>query len=99
MREVAAPRGGYVTAIGAVDVGLRRSGSAPAAWPRRTIDHAVGVVCLGKRGDSVESGEPIAEVHARDDTAATAGVQEVLAAYEIGDERAARAPIVLETIG
>ena len=32
-----------------------------------TIDHAVGVVCLRKRGDAVEAGEPLAEVHARDD--------------------------------
>ena len=30
------------------------------------IDHAVGVVCLRKRGDEVERGEPLAEVHARD---------------------------------
>ena len=30
------------------------------------IDHAVGIVCLRKRGDAVAAGEPLAEIHARD---------------------------------
>ena len=34
------------------------------------IDHAVGVVCHAKRGDEVEAGEVLAEVHARTDAAA-----------------------------
>ena len=34
------------------------------------IDHAVGVVCLRKRGDLVEVGEVLAEVHSRDATTA-----------------------------
>ena len=36
------------------------------------IDHAVGVVCLAKRGDRVEPGSPLAEVHARDEESADA---------------------------
>jgi len=31
------------------------------------VDHAVGVICLKKRGDAVEAGEPLAEIHARDE--------------------------------
>ena len=49
------------------------------------IDHAVGVVCRAKRGDAVEAGQVLAEVHARDEAAAAAAAGEVLAAYELGD--------------
>jgi thymidine phosphorylase len=62
------------------------------------IDHSVGIVCLKKRGDSVEAGEPLAEIHARDEAAAGAVAEEVLGAYEIGDEAPPARPIVLETI-
>ena len=44
----------------------RRCTSAPGGRrPADAIDHAVGVVCLRKRGDAVEEGEPLAEIHAR----------------------------------
>jgi pyrimidine-nucleoside phosphorylase len=100
VREAAAPQAGYVRSIGAVAVGMAalRLGAG-----RRTkddsIDHAVGVRCLRKRGDEVTAGEPLAEVHARDDAAATQAGAEVLAAYELGDEPPPTRPIVLETIG
>jgi pyrimidine-nucleoside phosphorylase len=99
MREVAAEGGGFVRAIGAVDVGMAalRLGAG-----RRTkddsIDHAVGVRCLKKRGDEVTVSEALAEVHARDEEAAQRACAEVLAAYELGPEPPGVTPIVLETI-
>jgi len=100
VREVTAPAGGYVTAIGAVDVGMAalRLG-AGRLTKDQGIDHAVGVRCLKKRGDSVESGEPIAEVHARDEASAGQAADEVNAAYAFGDSAPAATPIVLETLG
>ena len=100
VREVPAPADGVVARIGAVDIGLAalRLGAG-----RRTkdeqIDHAVGVVCRAKRGDAVAAGEPIAEVHARDEHAAARAADEVVAAYAFGEEAPAERPIVLETIG
>jgi pyrimidine-nucleoside phosphorylase len=97
--EVAAPRGGFVRAIGAVDVGMAalRLGAG-----RRTkadeIDHAVGVLCAKKRGDAVDAGEPIAAIHARDHESGRRAVDEVLAAYAFDDEPGPSRPIVLETI-
>src|SRR5881398_2990449 len=82
VREVAASRAGYVRSIGAVAVGMAalRLGAG-----RRTkddsIDHAVGVRCLKKRGDAVADGEPLAEVHAEDESSAAEAGEEVLAAY------------------
>jgi thymidine phosphorylase len=63
------------------------------------IDHAVGVLCLKKRGDSVRAGETIAQVHAQDDESAARAAEEVLAAYTFADDAPAATPIVLETIG
>jgi thymidine phosphorylase len=62
------------------------------------IDHAVGVLCLKKRGDTVKAGETLAEVHARDEDSAARAVSEVHAAYDIGPEAPQPRPIVLETI-
>jgi pyrimidine-nucleoside phosphorylase len=100
VRAVQAPRGGYVGAIGAVDVGLAalRLGAG-----RRTkdddVDHAVGVLCLKKRGDAVDPGDVVAQVHASDDESAARAADEVLAAYAFADDAPAARPIVLETIG
>jgi pyrimidine-nucleoside phosphorylase len=100
VRQIAAPRDGFVGGLGAIDVGMAalRLGAG-----RRTkdedIDHAVGVRCLKKRGDAVSAGEPLAEVHARDDASAARACDEVLAAYTFGDDAPTATPIVLETIG
>jgi pyrimidine-nucleoside phosphorylase len=97
--QVEARRGGYVTRLGAVDIGLAalRLGAG-----RRTkedaIDHAVGVVCHRKRGDEVGAGELLAEVHARDEASAAAGVRAVQAAYEVGDVAPQARSIVLDVL-
>jgi thymidine phosphorylase len=62
------------------------------------IDHAVGVVCLRKRGEEVAGGEPLAEVHARDEAAAENAEASLLAAYEIGDGPVEPRPLVLEVL-
>jgi len=62
------------------------------------IDHAVGVVCVKKRGDVVAAGEPLAEIHARDEESADVAAAAVLAAYELGDEPPRARGIVLDTM-
>ena len=97
--EVFAPRDGYVGRLGALPIGLaalhlgagRREKDDP-------VDHAVGIVCRKKRGDAVEEGEPLAELHAADEAAAAAVADGVLAAYDIGDGPPREVPIVLKTI-
>ena len=99
VREVLAPASGYVRAIGAVDIGMAalRLGAG-----RQTkddiIDHAVGILCLKKRGDAIADGDVLAEVYARGDASVQQAEAEVLAAYEIADEAPPATPIVLETI-
>ncbi len=100
VRNVAAPSDGYVTRLGAMGIGHaalhlgagRRAKGDP-------IDHAVGVVCHAKRGDRVAAGEPLAEVHARDEAGAAEAAATVLAAYALGDEQPRSRPILLEVVG
>jgi pyrimidine-nucleoside phosphorylase len=100
IREVFAPRGGFVQRLAALPVGLA---ALHLGAGRRTkddaIDHAVGIVCLKKRGDTVAAGEPLAEIHARDEESANEAAGTVLAAYELGNAAPRPRPIVLDTIG
>jgi pyrimidine-nucleoside phosphorylase len=96
---VHAPATGFVSRIGAVDIGLAalRLG-AGRQTKEDDIDHAVGILCLRKHGDAVTANDVIAEVHAQDDEAGARAVAEVLAAYEIANSAPPSRPIVLETI-
>jgi thymidine phosphorylase len=99
VRPVEAPRDGVVTRLGAIAIGIAALDlGAGRRTKDDTIDHAVGVECLSKRGDPVREGQRIAVVHARTEDAATAAADAVLAAYEFGDEAPSTRPIVLETL-
>ncbi len=99
VREVLATRGGAVQSLDAIRVGMAALHlGAGRRVKSDTIDHAVGVVCLRKRGDLVEAGEVIAEVHAREETAADDAAREVAGAYAIGDERPPERSVLLEVI-
>jgi pyrimidine-nucleoside phosphorylase len=62
------------------------------------IDHAVGIIILAKRGDRLEAGDLLAEVHAQDKAAAERAVTEVQASYELGPEQPEGRPIVLDVL-
>jgi pyrimidine-nucleoside phosphorylase len=97
--EVRAPRGGTVTRLAALPIGIV---SLELGGGRRTkddeIDHAVGVVCSAKRGQTVEAGQVLADVHARDDESAARAVEAVAAAYEIGDAAPPIKGILLDVV-
>jgi pyrimidine-nucleoside phosphorylase len=99
VRDVPSPRAGAVARLGAIRIGVA---ALHLGAGRRTkddaIDHAVGVLCVRKRGDRVEAGEPLAQVHARDDATADAAVREVLDAYELADEPPEERPVLLEVV-
>ena len=99
VQPVPAPASGHVQAIATTAVGLAalRLG-AGRLRKEDAIDHAVGVVCLAKRGDAVQVGEPLAEVHARDEESAIRAVDEIAACYRIGDGEPERKPIVLDVL-
>ena len=97
--EVFASRPGHVQRLAALPIGLA---ALHLGAGRRTkddpVDHAVGVICRKKRGDEVQEGEPLAEIHAADEATAAEAAETVFGAYLLGDEPPAAVPIVLEPI-
>jgi pyrimidine-nucleoside phosphorylase len=98
-REVYARRSGHVRRLAARRIGIAAlelgAGRAAKDDP---VDHAVGIVLARKRGDRVEAGEPLAEVHARDADAAERAADAVRAAYEIGEEPPAARALLLDVV-
>jgi len=98
VRPVMAPRSGFVRELWAREVAaVAMSLGAGRQRKEDPVDHAVGVVCSAKRGERVEEGEPLAEIHARDESAAHAAEAGLLSAFEIGDEPEPR-PLILDVI-
>jgi pyrimidine-nucleoside phosphorylase len=98
-RSVRAPHDGFVVDLGAVRIATAALDlGAGRVTKDDSIDHAVGVVCLRKRGDRVDAGERLAEVHARTEDAARRAVDAVLSAYTVAAEPPEPRPVVLELV-
>jgi pyrimidine-nucleoside phosphorylase len=99
VRTVIAERDGFVGRLGALAIGVAamRLG-AGRIIKDDAIDHAVGVVCLRKRGDRVEAGGVLAEIHAQDEASADESAADVLAAYDLSEDEPATAGVILETL-
>ena len=99
VRTVPASHDGFVQAIAATAIGeaALRLG-AGRIRKEDDIDHAVGIVCLAKRGEEVARGGTLAEVHARSEDAADRAVADVTAAYRLGETRPDQRPIVLDIV-
>jgi pyrimidine-nucleoside phosphorylase len=98
--EVLAEGTGFVRSLGAIRIGVAALELGAGRRAKEDdIDHAVGVLCLKKRGDAVEAGELLAEIHAQDEAAASAAARQVLAAYELGAEAPRSRPIILDVLG
>ena len=100
MRQVEAPHAGYITELGAVRVGqVALHLGAGRQTKDDAIDHAVGVVCLRKRGDRVAQGEALCEIHAQTEEAAAQAAREVESAYVLADEPPPESSVVIDVIG
>ena len=98
IRVVPAPKAGVVRQVRAREVAaVAMALGAGREGKEDPVDHAVGVVCRAKRGDSVARGDPLVEIHARDKAAADRAEAALLAAYEVGDEPEPR-PLILGVI-
>jgi pyrimidine-nucleoside phosphorylase len=99
VREVAAEDEGFVAEVSAL--GLGRAALELGAG-RRTkddeIDHAVGIRCFAKRGEPISPGQPLAEIHARDEAAAERAADRVRELVSTATEPQPPRPIVLETL-
>src|SRR5207342_1962118 len=97
--EVTADQAGFVAAVSALGVGrVALELGAGRRTKEDSIDHAVGIRCFAKRGDPVERGQPLAEIHARDDASAEEAADQIRPLIEISGESRPPRPIVLETL-
>ena len=91
---------GFVATLQALPVG---TAALDLGAGRRTkddaIDHAVGIVLLKKRGDRVTRGEPVAEIHARDEASARAVGERVRVAFAFAERQPDPTGVVLDVIG
>jgi thymidine phosphorylase len=97
VREVAAPRGGYVSRIEALSIG--RAALALGAGREKKgdeLDPSAGVEILIKVGDGIEEGEPVARLYGgRNVQRAEALVREAL---ELSYEPVESAPVILDNL-
>ena len=100
LREtIFAPRAGIVQSVDALKVGV-------AAWRQgagRTrredpVSAGAGVIVHVRRGELVEAGQPLLELHADDDAHLAAGRAEISGAVTIGDEPPDAAPLLLTRV-
>ena len=92
---IAADRAGTVASMATEEIGLA-SGALGAGRAHKgdRIDPAVGIVVRCKIGDALEVGEPIGEVHARNDDAAGEAVRRVLDAIVLREGPVDAPPLV-----
>jgi pyrimidine-nucleoside phosphorylase len=94
-----APRGGVIEHINAEQIGLA---ALELGAGRKTkeddIDHAVGLVFRKKRGASVESGEPILEIH-HNGHGLDACITRLNSAIRIGEGPAEDKPLIIARLG
>lgn len=91
---------GYVSAIGARDIGIAvvEMGGGRRAREDR-IDHSVGLSALVPVGTLVGKGDPLAMIHAHDEDSLQAAGQAVLGAYRISPEKPETSDPVASRIG
>ena len=96
---VEAARDGIVQSVDALDVGVAawRLG-AGRARKEDPVSAAAGVVCLVRRGDTIEAGQPIFELHADDDAHLERGRAALEHALVIGPDPVTTQPLLLERI-
>jgi pyrimidine-nucleoside phosphorylase len=99
IRIAPAPRSGFVQRITALGIGRAALHLGAGRESKEdSIDHAVGVILLAKRGDPVDVGMPLAEIHARTEEQTETAIAEVTACFEFGNEPPKPHPIVLEVL-
>lgn len=99
VRQVAAPRTGFVTGVDAESIG-RLAVALGAGRTRKEdeIDHSVGIALHKKTGDRVEVGEIVADLYLRDDSQSSSAADEAIRAFEFDDKPPKPTPLVYEVI-
>ncbi len=94
-----APRGGYIAGIAAEKMGIASMHLGAGRFKKSDeIDHRTGLLLQAKVGDHVQAGQPLLEIHARDQAEAAAIEQDLLACYTWSDTAIQAGPLIYDTI-
>lgn len=96
---LSAPRSAYIGAIEAEQVGLASMRLGAGRFKKgEQIDHRTGFILQAKVGDYRKAGEPLVEIHARNQTEADSVRDALLACYTWSDAPVSAPPLLLDTI-
>ncbi len=99
VRPVLAETAGYVGAMNTREIGLAIVAlGGGRTRPEQAIDPAVGFSGICRIGDLIETGTPLAMVHARDETDAEAAAFRLRNAITFVDRKPRLEPVVLEAV-
>ena len=100
MREITSPRGGYVSAIMAEDIG-RASQMMGAGRSRKedAIDPAVGVILEVKVGEKVDAGSVLCRLYYTNEESLDEAAETVEDAFRISGNRPDERELILEVVG
>lgn len=94
-----APRDGYIAAIQADQMGMASMRLGAGRFKKGDqIDHRTGFILQAKIGDYCHAGDPLVEIHARDETEAEAIRPPLLACYTWSDTPVDAGPLIYDTI-
>jgi pyrimidine-nucleoside phosphorylase len=100
MREVASPRGGYVTSINAEDIGVA-SNMIGAGRDKKDdpVDPAVGIILEVKVGEKVEAGSVLCRLYYTKEDRVEEAAEMVEDAFRISASKPDERELILEVVG
>jgi len=100
MREVASPRGGYVTSIDAEDIGTA-SNMIGAGRDKKedSIDPAVGIILEVKTGEKVDAGSVLCRLYYTKEDRVDEAAEMVEDAFRISGQKPEERELILEVVG
>jgi pyrimidine-nucleoside phosphorylase len=100
MREVASPRGGYVTSIDAEDIGIA-SNMIGAGRDKKedSIDPAVGIILEVKTGEKVDAGSVLCRLYYTKEDRVEEAADMVEDAFRISAQKPEERELILEVVG
>jgi pyrimidine-nucleoside phosphorylase len=91
MREVASPRGGYVSSINAEDIGADKK--------EDSIDPAVGIILEVKAGEKVDAGSVLCRLYYTKEDRVEEAAEMVEDAFRISAQKPEERELILEVVG
>jgi pyrimidine-nucleoside phosphorylase len=100
MREIASPRGGYVSSIDAADIGIA-SNMIGAGRDKKedSIDPAVGIILEVKTGEKVDAGSVLCRLYYTKEDRVDEAAEMVEDAFHVSSQKPDERELILEVVG